>query len=287
MYRTLLCLGLILAANGASAQVPRKKACDFLTQADISAVLGVAVGSPGDPRNEGKICQYSPQRSSFAVNVQYSDARDPDAIAKALKNLDANTYQTATPVPDVGDAALFVHLGTATPATKGSLTVYVGGTMTLMLYVGTLDQLRALALKALGGSGRTGFAYNAGTAAPNLVKPATPSATSASPLDQLKADLARKAEAGDARAALALADVYRYGNRGNDGVTKPDYAAAMYLVQERFGSRCAAGLLRARQDVPRRDGRPSQRRCGETVAHKGCERGLCPGDDAAGLHLRR
>ena len=57
MYRTLLCLGLILAANGASAQVPRKKACDFLTQADISAVLGVAVGSPGDPRNEGKICQ--------------------------------------------------------------------------------------------------------------------------------------------------------------------------------------------------------------------------------------
>lgn len=37
LHGTLLCVALLLAANDGSAQVPRKKACDFLTQADISA----------------------------------------------------------------------------------------------------------------------------------------------------------------------------------------------------------------------------------------------------------
>ena len=219
MHRTFLCLALVFTASVTQAQVPRKKACDFLTPADISAVLGVAVGPPRD-QNNGQACQYP----AFSVSVQYSDAPDPEAVAKALKSIDANTYQTATPVPGVGDAALFVHLGTAT---KGSLTVYVGGTLTLTLTVGTVDQLRSLALKALGGTGQTGFAYS-GTNVPTLAKPAAPTARSVSPLDQLKTDLTKKAEAGDARAALALADVYRYGNRGTDGVTKPDNAAAMY-----------------------------------------------------------
>lgn len=222
MHRTFLCLAIVFTASVTYAQVPRKKACDFLTPADISAVLGVAVGSPRD-QNNGQACQYP----AFSVSVQYSDAPDPEAVAKALKSIDANTYETATPVPGVGDAALFVHLGTAGTATKGSLTVYVAGTLTLTLTVGTVDQLRLLALKALGGTGQTGFAYN-GTNVPTLAKPAAPTARSASPLDQLKTDLTKKAEAGDARAALALADVYRYGNRGSDGLTKPDNAAAMY-----------------------------------------------------------
>jgi TPR repeat protein len=225
MRRMLFCLALLLQANDAGAQALHKKACDFLTQADISAVLGVAVGPPGDPRNTGNTCQYSPQRSSFNLNVGYSDVPDPEAVAKFLKATDTQTYLTATPVPGLGDAAFFSHLGTAT---KGSLTVFVGGTMTLSLNVGTLEQLRALAQKALGESGATGFAYNSGSIVPALAKPATPSAANTSPLDQLKLDLAKKAESGDGSAALALADLYRYGNRGNNGATKPDYPAAMY-----------------------------------------------------------
>jgi TPR repeat protein len=244
MNRTLLCLALILAANGARAQVPHKKACDFLTQADISAVLGVAVGPPGDPRNTGKTCQYSPQRPNFSLNVDYSDVPDPGAVANFQKIVDTNSFETATPVPNVGDAAFFRHLGTVTAATKGDIVVFVGGTMTLVLSVGTLDQLRALAQKALGGSGATGFAYNAGSAVPVSAKPATPSAASTSPFDQLKADLAKKAER-NASAARALADLYRYGNRGNDGVTKPDYAAAMYW----YKSASDRGVARASYEL--------------------------------------
>ena len=226
MRRRLLCVALIVLANDASAQVPHKKACDFLTQADVSAALGRTVGSPRDPRNDGKTCVYdAPSPGPFNVGVSYTDVPDAEAVAKVLKVVDTQTFFTSTPVPGLGDAALFSHVGSAT---KGDLTVFVGGTMRLTLLSGTLEQLRAVAQKALGGSGATGFAYNSRSAVAALAKPATPSSASTSPLDQLKLDLAKKAETGDARAALALADLYQYGNRGNDGLTKPDYPAAMY-----------------------------------------------------------
>ncbi len=229
MRRTIVCLAVIAVATDASAQVPRKKACDFLTQADISAALGRTVGAPRlppPPLNDGRACRYDERSGgSFSISVSYTDTPDAEAVTKFLKGTDTQTFFTATPVPGLGDAAFFSHLGTAT---KGSLTVFVGGTMTLGFVMGTLEELRAVAQKALGGSGASGFAYNSGGSVPNLPKPAAPSAASTSPLDQLKLNLVNKADAGDARAALALADLYQYGNRGNDGATKPDYPAAMY-----------------------------------------------------------
>jgi len=230
MHRTLLCLALLLVASSANAQVPHKKACDFLTQADLSAVLGRTVGAPRlppAPFNDGRACVYDAPAPGgrFNISVAYTDVPDAEAVAKFLKATDTQTFFTATPVPGLGDAAFFSHLGVAT---KGSLTVFVGGTMTLSLTVGTLEQLRAVAEKALRGSGATGFAYDSGSAVPALAKPATPSTASTSPLDQLKLDLAKRAEAGDASAASALGDLYQYGNRGNDGLTKLDYPAAMY-----------------------------------------------------------
>lgn len=227
LHGTPLCLALLLAANDGSAQVPRKKACDFLTQADISAVLGRTVGAPGDPGHNG-MCVYAAQPGSLTVQVAYTDVPDAGAVAKALKVQDTQTYFSSRPVPGLGDAALFSYLGDAGSATKGSLTVFVGGTMRLTLGTDTLERLRVLAQKALHGSGTTGFAYDSGGSVPVLAKPATRSTASTSPLDQLKLDLANKAEAGDGSAALALADLYQYGSLGNGGATKPDYPAAMY-----------------------------------------------------------
>jgi len=206
MNRTLLCLAVILMANGARAQVPHKRACDFLTEADVSAGLGRTVGGPRDPWNDGRTCTYAAQSPGpFNVSIAYSDAPDAEAVAKFLKVVDAKSFRTATPLPGLGGAAFFVHLGSAT---QGSLTVFVGGTMTLTFGTGTVEQLRALAQKALVGSGGTTFAYNSGSTVPVSAKPATPNASSTSPMDQLKLDLAKKAEA-DASAALALADLYR------------------------------------------------------------------------------
>src|SRR5262249_110654 len=162
------------------------------------------------PRNDGKTCVYqAPSPGPFNITVAYSDAPDADAVAKVLKVDDAQTFFTDTPVRGLGDAAIFSHVGTAT---VGSLPVFVAGTIRLTLVSGPLDQLRAVAQKALRGNGATGFAYNSNGDVPNLAKPATPSVASASPLDQLKADLAKKANAGDATAALTLANLYQFGN---------------------------------------------------------------------------
>ena len=143
--------------------------------------------------------------------------------------MDTKTYNKARPAAGIGDAAYYTELF-GNPSQPKTLTVFVAGTMQLQLGPAASDQpLRALAERALGGSGGTGFAYNG--AVPTTARPESPAPTataSSSPLDQLKSALTRKADGGDVRAEEALAGLYRFGAGSGSSATKPDFAAAMY-----------------------------------------------------------
>jgi len=143
--------------------------------------------------------------------------------------MDTKTYNKARPTAGIGDAAYYTELF-GNPSQPKTLTVFVAGTVLLQLGPAASDQqLRALAERALGGSGGTGFAYNG--MVPTTARPESPAPTataSSSPLDQLKSALTRKAEAGDVRAEEALAGLYRFAAGRGSSTTKPDFAAAMY-----------------------------------------------------------
>jgi TPR repeat protein len=233
----MLCASLLLAiaATTAAAQGPRREACDLLSAADVEAVLGVSPLRAVDPASrfragvltKGKSCGFEKveQVSTFTVSVSYTDAPDADAVLKYLAMVEKQTYNKPRAVPGFGDAA-FYEEPFGNPAVPKTLTIFVGGTMTLSLGSGTNEQLRTLAEKALRGTGATGFAYHG--AVPTTTAPARPTSTaSSSPLDQLKAALTKKADSGDSRAEEALAGLYRF-SKAASGASKPDYQAAAY-----------------------------------------------------------
>jgi len=226
---------LLLAATTATAETPRKKACDLLSAADVEAVFGLSPLRQSDPANNGTSCKFEKNVNRtvfyFGVFVAYTDAPDADMVNKFLKGMETRSYDTARPAPGIGDAAYYIDPNGNTSSLNKTLVVFVAGTIELSLGPGTPEQLRTLAEKALGGAGRTGFAYN--SAVPAIPKPALPptNAKSASPLDELKAALTKKADAGDVRAEEALAGLYRFADSGGSSAAKPDYPAAKYWYQ--------------------------------------------------------
>jgi len=228
--RGTLLLIVLLVPSLATAQASRKNACDLLSAADVEAVIGVSPLEAVDPAlrgrassKPGELCLFEKagNQSAFQINLEYTGASDADAVTKWLKVLDTKTYFKARPATGLGDAAFYTEMS---PATPKNLTIFVGGTMLVRLGPGTDDQLRALATKALGGTGATGFVYTG--VVPTTARPAlpAPNTASGSPLDELKSALTRKADAGDVRAEEALADYYRFAGGG----ANPDYGAAMY-----------------------------------------------------------
>jgi TPR repeat protein len=225
--RHILFASLLLgtATTTVTAQAPRKKACDLLNAADVAAVLGTPPLTARDPWNKGETCSYQTSAGNpvFNVNVSYTDAPDPDALLKFLRIVETNTFNKPRAIPGHGDAAYYEE-PFGNPAVPKKLVVFIGGTMTVDLGSGTDAQLATLADKALGGAGGTGFAYRG--VVPTTTKPAPPTSTaSSSPLDQLKATLTKKADAGDRRSEEALAGLYRYGK---GGAAQPDYQSAIY-----------------------------------------------------------
>lgn len=223
--RAAVLVVLVLAAATATAQTARKNACELLSTADVEAVLGVAPLRASDPLNKGEYCRFekTPGQTAFSVEARYTEAADADAVLKWLKGVETKTYNKARPAADLGDAAYYTELF-GNPAAPKTLTVFVAGRMLLQLGPATSDQqLRTLAEKALGQAGSTGFAYNG--AVPTTTRPlSSPRSTApSSPLDELRSALTRKADAGDAAAAEALAGLYRFFD-----TAKPDPAAAMY-----------------------------------------------------------
>ncbi|HYL36045.1 MAG TPA: tetratricopeptide repeat protein [Bryobacteraceae bacterium] len=203
-----------------------------------------------ESRANGKQCAFTytvsdnprpPKEEYFFVEVSYSPAPNQAAVEQALKGIDehSNTYVEPVEVPDIGDAAFVLQPGQLQYFT---LHIFRGGTMTLTLSGSiTLEQIKALALKALGGPGKTGYVY--GTHAP-LKKPVLALGAKPNQADQLKRDLTVKAEAGDANAQLALGNLYQFGTLGADGSAQPDYAGAAYWYEQAAGQGVADGAYR-------------------------------------------
>jgi TPR repeat protein len=149
-------------------------------------------------------------------------------VDEARKQVDERTRENPTALPNLGDAAFWIG-----PTTSVSLFVFRGGTIRLLINstgVG-LEQEKALAVRMLAASGKTGYVY--GTQPTGLKKPLLSNlGAKPSQVDQLKVRLSPKAEAGDVKAQLALGKLYLSGTLDADGSAKPDYAGAAYWYQE-------------------------------------------------------
>ena len=164
----LLTLTLILILplpwqNATRAQT--KTACDLIPLADIEAVVGrkmfLRPTRPQPPTN----CNYSTQDPfdirpvppvvTLQIQLTHEATPDPEAVDNAARILKQQRGITVDPIQGLGDAAFGFGNELA-----GDLYVFRGGVDTLHLS-GTLtvEKLKPLALKALGGPGRTGYAY--------------------------------------------------------------------------------------------------------------------------------
>lgn len=169
------------------------------------------------------------KRLDVVMAVNYSATPNPAAVELFQKRIDETTYEIPVTVPDVSDAAFWIG---RSPDTGGAaLSIFSGGKT--ILHVGgdiTLDQAKALAVKALGAAAKTGFRYVPPSPFKKPVlgpRPAKPG-----PIEQLKFDLTAKAEKGSPKAQFALGNFYENGIVGPDGIPKPDYPAAAYWYQE-------------------------------------------------------
>ena len=157
-------VGVLLSATPSQAQ--NKAACDLIPLADISAAFGQEMflrpGRGVGPEycnymNVGPFDRPKPGQPSVSLNIWFlhQAAPDPDAVVDAARVLKQQRQWDTTPVTGIGDAAFWVG-----NEMSGELRVFRGGTDTLTLSGQLpLEKLKALAMKALGGSGQTGFAY--------------------------------------------------------------------------------------------------------------------------------
>jgi hypothetical protein len=248
VLRVILSLGLaVLSAPSGHAQ--DKMACELITKAEAEGIVGVPLLPlrPYAPFRSllenrdfayGKIDEgcaftnYSPTQPpvkvvAFNIEVRYSSTPNPRAVDEARRQVDERTRDHPTDLPDLGDAAFWIGA-----PINPTVFVFRGGTMRLMIgpsQIG-LEKEKAIALKVLGGSGKTNTSYGAPR---TLAKPVlTAGGRNPSPADQLKRDLTVKADRNDSKAQLALARLYQFGTLAADGTPKPDYAGAAFWYLE-------------------------------------------------------
>ena len=174
---TLVCL--LWPATAQQAQ--NKTACELLSLADISAAFGTEMFLRPSKPQPPDACSYMsvgpfdrPKPGQPTVNLHISfrheAAPDPDAAVDDARRLQQQRGVETTAVQGIGDAAFWFGNNMT-----GELHVFRAGTETLEL-AGQLplDKLKELAMKALGGNGRTGFAYAGKPATPNVATPEAP-----------------------------------------------------------------------------------------------------------------
>jgi hypothetical protein len=230
----------LCALSGLPAHAQNKTACELLSKADAEAILGVTLQPPtpqapfrslldpdltsGTPEQGCEFTNFVPNRPkppkvvNFGLEVRYSSTPNKQAVEQARKEVDTRTYNHPTDLPGFGDAAFWIGA-----PNNVTLFVFVSGTTRLMIgpsEIG-LEQEKALAAKVLTALGKTTFTY--GSQPTGLIKPvlgklgANPSA-----LDQLKHALTAKADAGDAKAQLALGRLYHSGTLNPEGSVQHD-----------------------------------------------------------------
>jgi len=253
MRKPATCLVLLFGLSALSSSpgyAQNKMACELLSRADAEAVVGTTLQPPKptapfrsllDPDftngTAGQGCNFTnfvpnQPKPAKAVNVglevRYSTTPDAHAVDETRKQVDTRTYDHATDLAGLGDAAFWIG-----PANNVTLFVFLGGTTRLMIGPSDigLEQEKALAVKALAALRKTGFAYGTGSTGftrPTLANPG-PNQTA---LDRLKRALTAKADAGDAKAQLALGWLYRSGALAHNGTAQPDYAGAGYWYHQ-------------------------------------------------------
>lgn len=174
--RALLVALALLLCSPLQPYAQNKTACELIPLASISTTFGVEMflrpTRPQLPQN----CNYSSvgpfdrptgPTVNLLVHWTHDPAPDSDAMVDAARVLLQQRQVQTTTVSGIGDAAFWFG-----NQITGELWVFRGGVDTLVL-AGQLplDKLKALAAQALGGSGRTGFAY-AGTDTLNTPGPA-------------------------------------------------------------------------------------------------------------------
>jgi hypothetical protein len=256
----LVLLLALVVLSGLPGYAQNKAACELLSKADAEAVLGVTLQPPkptapfrslldpdfteGTPEQGCNFTNFVPNQPkpakvvAFALEVRYSSMPDDHAVDEARNQVDTRTRDHPTDLPGLGDAAFWIGA-----PNNVTLFVFLGGTTRLMIgpsEIG-LEREKALAAKTLAALHNTGFAYGAkptGLTKPVLSKPGSnPSA-----LDQLKRALTAKADAGDAKAQLALGRLYESGALAPDGSAQHDYAGAAYWYRQASDRAEAQGI---------------------------------------------
>jgi len=236
--------------SGLPGYAQNKTACELLSKTDAEAVLGVMLQPPkpqapfrslldpdftsGTPDQRCAFTNFVPNQPkppkvvNVGLEVRYSSKPDAHAVDEAHKQVDTRTYDHPTDLPGLGDAAFWIG-----PPNNVTLFVFLGGTTQLMIGPSDigLEQEKALAVKALAALRKTGFSYgtqSTGFTRPKLANPG-PNQTA---LDRLKRTLTAKADAGDAKAQLALGRLYQSGALAPNGTAQHDYAGAAYSYHQ-------------------------------------------------------
>jgi TPR repeat protein len=245
----VLLLGLALVSD-LPAYAQNKTACELLSKADAEAIVGTPLQAPKptapfrsllDPDFTTGTAAQGCNFTNFVANqpkpakvvnvgleVRYSATADAHAVDDTRKQVDTRTYDHPTDLAGLGDAAFWIG-----PPNNVTLFVFLGGTTRLMVGPSDigLEQEKALAVKALAALGKSTFAYgtqSTGLTRPTLANPG-PNQTA---LDRLKRALTAKADAGDAKAQLALGRLYQSGALAANGTVQHDYAGAAYWYHQ-------------------------------------------------------
>jgi hypothetical protein len=140
---------LLLFVAGAAPRAnaaPPTDACALLTKAQVSAVVGVAVGEGSYVAGYTKMCTWTPSRGqhgtvqSVTLNLESADSYQTSksmlqAVANSPRNHSAQSHITMTPAPGIGDDAFFSSTGSYTKlivkkaATVFQLVIYSSATI--------------------------------------------------------------------------------------------------------------------------------------------------------------
>jgi hypothetical protein len=145
-----------------------KKPCDFITKSDAESILGATVEARRDGPYE---CSFeepgftskAPKNKQVSLSVWYSASPNPGQYAVMRKNIADHKDAAAVmkEVTDFADAAIW----TWTPGWGGSLDAFSRGTIQAQITISGLPEdaaqqnAKKLAARALGGAGKTGYAY--------------------------------------------------------------------------------------------------------------------------------
>jgi hypothetical protein len=180
--------------------------------------MGVAMELRGE---EDFTCKYqqagvtnnATNQRTLWLTIRTRPAPNPNAVADQLDNF--KRYYSPPPISiasvnDLGDAALWAWRG----AVGGELYAYSGGTLEVQVWIEGLPEqqayaaARSLAVKALGGGARTGFAY-AGARLPHAgAAPDPPAATAPAPTPAPGVALAAYARSDNASRSLLMKQAY-------------------------------------------------------------------------------